>query len=409
MPNYKYLVRTREGKPEEGVLEANNEDELIGILQARGLTVVTYKEAKENETQGTPKRKKAKMHSGTKLDDLIGFARQLTTLLGAGITLLRGLEIVTMQVQSKPLHDALQAIKKDVSSGSSLKAAIAKHPKIFSKLWVNIVDTGEMTGQLPFALEQLSGFLESSAALQSKVKSATVYPLIILCVAGGAVGVFVIKIIPMFHKMYSSFGAPLPGFTELVFGICLAVKKYILLFVVGAVGIVLGFRFYLKTPEGKRQFDILCLKTPLVGDMIRELSAVRFASGLSMLIKSGTPILHAMDIVIETSSNSIVRGMLEEVKESVRGGKSMAEPLLAGGIFPDMLAHMVGVGEESGELASMLDNAAKFYGERVDATVSRLMIMFEPLLIVFIGGIVGTLVVAMFLPIFGLSTAMKSG
>jgi len=404
MPNYKYLARSKEGKPEEGFLEARSDDELIGVLQARGLTVVTFKVATDEIIKESTKKRR--MHYGVKLDDLITFSRQLTALLGAGITLLRSLEIISLQIESSRLFDSLEAIKKDLSAGSSLKAAVAKHPKIFSKLWVNIIDTGETTGQLPFAMEQLTAYLESTASLQRKIKSALVYPAIVLCVAAGAITIFIVRIIPMFYNIYQGFGAALPVFTNAVFSVCLSIKKYLLLFAGAIVALVFALRYYRAMPQGRKNMDTLMLNLFAVGDMVRQVAAVRFASGLSMLIKSGTPILHALDIVIETAGNVVIVDMLKEVKENVRAGKSMAEPLIKIGIFPDMLAHMVAVGEESGELASMLESAATFYSERLDATVGRLATLFEPMLIVVVGAIVGTLVIAMFLPIFGLSGAM---
>jgi len=404
MSNYKYLARSKEGKPEEGFLEAQSDDELIGLLQARGLTIVTFKVAGDEIIKES--MKKRRMHHGVKLDDLITFSRQLTALLGAGITLLRSLEIISLQIESSRLFDSLEVIKKDLSAGSSLKAAVAKHPKIFSKLWVNIIDTGETTGQLPFAMEQLTAYLESTASLQRKIKSALVYPAIVLCVAAGAITVFIVRIIPMFYNIYQGFGAALPAFTQAVFSVCLSIKKYLLLFTGIVVALVFAIRYYGSTPKGRKNLDTLMLNLFAVGDMVRQIAAVRFASGLSMLIKSGTPILHALDIVIETAGNVVIVDMLKEVKENVRAGKSMAEPLIKIGIFPDMLAHMVAVGEESGELASMLESASTFYTERLDATVGRLATLFEPLLIVIVGAIVGTLVIAMFLPIFGLSGAM---
>jgi type IV pilus assembly protein PilC len=406
MPTYQYIARNSQGKAEEGFIDVLGEDELVGALQAQGLTVVSFKKSDRVDKAMTKASKKRKMHPGVKLDDLITLAKQLQALLGAGITLLRSLEIISMQIQSQKLSDAIDQAKKDISAGSSFKAAIAKHPKIFSNLWVNIIETGETTGQLPFALEQLVTYLESSSSLQRKIKSALVYPIIVLCVAGAAIAIFIVKIIPMFANIYEGFGAALPVFTQSVFDVCLVIRKYLLLLVAGIAGIVVAIHYYGKTCDGRKKIDTMLLGIPLVGEVIRQISAVRFASGLNMLIKSGTPILHALDIVIDTSVNSVVTEMLQNVKENVREGRSMAEPIMKGGIFPDMLSHMVAVGEESGELANMLDNAAKFYEERVDATISRLATMFEPILIVVIGAIVGTLVIAMFLPIFGLSGAI---
>jgi len=404
---YQYIARDKQGKPKDGFLDVESEDELVRVLQAQGLIVVSFQEFDKIDKTVVSPKKKHKMHTGVKLDDLITLAKQLQVLLGAGITLLRSLEIISLQVQSKNLSQAIEQMKKDISAGSSLKAAIAKYPKVFSNLWVNIINTGETTGQLPFALEQLVAYLESSSSLQRKIKNALVYPVIVICVAIAAVTVFVVKIIPMFADIYSGFDAELPVFTQAIFAICLSIKKYLILVIGVIVAIIAGVRYYRKTYEGRKRIDGMLLNLKLIGDVMKQIAAVRFASGLHMLITSGTPILHALEIVSETSNNVIIKDMLQTVKESVREGKSMSKPIMDANIFPDMLAHMIAVGEESGALADMLKNAAKFYEERVDATISRLAAMFEPILIVVIGIVVGALVIAMFLPIFGLSSAIK--
>ena len=407
MVTYQYIARDKQGKPKDGFLDVESEDELVRVLQAQGLIVVSFQEFDKIDKTVVSPKKKHKMHTGVKLDDLITLAKQLQVLLGAGITLLRSLEIISLQVQSKNLSQAIEQMKKDISAGSSLKAAIAKYPKVFSNLWVNIINTGETTGQLPFALEQLVTYLESSSSLQRKIKNALAYPVIVICVAIAAVTVFVVKIIPMFADIYSGFDAELPAFTQVIFAICLIIKKYLILVIGVIVAIIAGVRYYRKTYEGRKRIDGMLLNLKLIGDVMKQIAAVRFASGLHMLITSGTPILHALEIVSETSNNVIIKDMLQTVKESVREGKSMSKPIMDANIFPDMLAHMIAVGEESGALADMLKNAAKFYEERVDATISRLAAMFEPILIVVIGIVVGALVIAMFLPIFGLSSAIK--
>jgi len=404
---YNYIARDKHGKPKEGFLDARSEDELVHALQSQGLIVVSYKEAGSIDEGVARPEKKGNMHSNVKFDDLITLAKQLQVLLGSGITLLRSLEIISLQVQSKKLFHTIEQIKKDISSGSSLKAAIEKYPKIFSSLWVSIISTGEATGQLPFALEQLVTYLESSASLRRKIKNALVYPVIVISVAAAAVTVFIVKIIPMFADIYSDFNAQLPAFTQVVFAICLNIKRYLLLLIGIIAAIVIGINYYRKTHEGRKVIDAMLLNLILIGDIIRQIAAVKFASGLHMLITSGTPILRALEIISEISNNVIIKDMIQKVKENVREGKSMSKPIMEASIFPDMLAHMVAVGEESGSLADMLDNAAKFYEERVDATITRLTTMFEPVLIVVIGVIVGALVIAMFLPIFSLSSALK--
>ncbi|MFH1867885.1 MAG: type II secretion system F family protein [Candidatus Omnitrophota bacterium] len=407
MPNFKYIVRDKNGKPVEGSLEAQNEDELVGMLQSQDYTVVSFSRVKVGEKADKTKKKKRRMHHGVKIDDLIVLSRQLSTLLNSGVTLLRSLEIIIMQVESVRLHTALEAVKRDISIGSTMKSAVARHPKVFSKLWVNVVDTGETTGQLPFALEQLTSYMESTAEFSRKILNAIVYPSIILCVTFIAIGVFVFFIIPMFEEIYAGFDATLPAFTQFVFFICRNLRKYSLIFVGLGAALFFGLRYYGSIYEGRKNIDRFKLNIFIFGDLIRELAAARFANALNMLLKSGTPILQALDIVIETSGNVIIMEMLQRVKQNVREGKSMAEPLIEEGILPDMLAHMVAIGEESGELANMLDNAAAFYSQRVETVVQRLTTLFEPFLIIFVGIIVGTLVIAMFLPIFGLASAIK--
>ncbi len=407
MLTYKYIARDKQGKPKEGFLDVHSEDELVRALQSQGLIVVSFEQAGRIDSAVVGSKKKYSMHSGVRFDDLITFAKQLHTLLGSGITLLRSLEIISLQVQSKNLFHTIEQIKKDISAGSSLKASIVKYPKIFSTLWVSIINTGETTGQLPFALEQLVTYLESSASLQRKIKNALVYPAIVVSVAVAAVTIFIVKIIPMFADIYSGFDAQLPAFTQVIFAICLNIKRYLLLFIGIIAAIVIGISYYRKTHEGRKRIDATLLNLAVIGNIISQIATVRFAAGLHMLIKSGAPILHALEITSEISNNVIIKDAILNVKESVREGKSMSKPIMEANIFPDMLAHMVAVGEESGSLANMLDSVAKFYEERVDATITRLTTMFEPVLIVIIGIVVGALVIAMFLPIFGLSSAIK--
>lgn len=404
MPNFKYNARTKEGKLKRGFLEAQNEEILIDILQGRGLIIISYELI---EKSAVKQKAGERFHTKVKLDDLIIFGRQLTTLVNAGITLLRSLEITSNQVRSKSLLEAVKEIKQDVAAGSPLGDALAKHPRIFSKFWVNIVATGETTGQLGYALEQLTNYLEQTAAFRRKIISALIYPAVILAVAVIAVMVFIIMIIPMFAGLYAGFSAELPVFTKIVFGVTEVIKKYFLLEIIAIAGLVFLFVNYRKTAIGRRNTDQFLLDAPLIGTIVRYGAAVRFASSLAMLVRSGTPILRAMDIIIESSDNVIIMDMLTRVKDNVREGRTMAKPMIEEGIFPDMLSNMVGVGEESGELANILDSASEFYKERLDALVTRLTTLFEPALIVMIGAVVGTLIIAMYLPIFGLAGAIK--
>ncbi|UCH12117.1 MAG: type II secretion system F family protein, partial [Candidatus Omnitrophota bacterium] len=295
MPNFKYIARTKQGKLEQGFLEAKNEDELVGILQGRGLIVTSFEPAVKARLKA---RREKRFHTRVKLDDMIVFSRQLTTLIDAGITLLRSLEITAEQITSRRLHIVLKEIRKDVAAGGSFKDAIAKHPGIFSKFWINIVEAGESSGQLGFALKQLTQYLEATAGFKRKIISALTYPAVILSVAIVAILVFIIRIIPMFSNIYSGFGAQLPVFTRIVFNISGVIKRYILLMFGAVVGIIFLFRYYIRTPLGRSNIDKLLLGIPIIGNIVRQIEAVRFASGLAMLIKSGSPFLLALDIML---------------------------------------------------------------------------------------------------------------
>ncbi|HEO64051.1 MAG TPA: type II secretion system F family protein, partial [Candidatus Omnitrophica bacterium] len=281
MAYFKYTARTRDGKLDRGFIEAESTDDVVARLQAKGLIVVSFNQAQKTSEKKTKKR----FHAKIKLDDLILFSRQLSSLLSAGITLLRSLEIVQGQISSKRLYEAITKIKESVSAGKSMKDAMSAYPKIFSKFWLNLVGTGEATGQLGFALEQMTQYLESRASLRRKIVSALVYPAVVICVAIGAILVFMLKIIPMFAGIYESFGAKLPLLTMVVVNISYVVKKFFFLSAGIAAGIIIVFYHYTKTVFGKRNIDELLLKIPGVKNIISEVAAVRFARGMSMLIK----------------------------------------------------------------------------------------------------------------------------
>ncbi|MBI4845355.1 MAG: type II secretion system F family protein [Candidatus Omnitrophica bacterium] len=410
MPDFLYKARDSEGNLVQGTMIAEGQNEVIEILQRRGLLITSVEQivAKQKVKQLSGKgMKRGHLSSRVKNDDLCIFARQLGTLLNAGVPLLRGLTVLEKQIGSAPLRFAVDRIKDDIQSGSTLRDALDKHPKVFSKFWVNLVGTGEASGQLPSVLEQIAQYFESSGELQRKVVSALIYPTILMTVCTGAILVFVIKIVPVFAQMFASFGTELPGITQMIVDFSGILRKFAVPFILLTPVLIFLFMRILKTETGRLYFDRFRLNLPIFGNLFKNIAIANFARGLGTMISSGVPILYALEIVTKTVGNRVIEDALEVVKDSVRDGKSIAEPLEQSGIFPPMVVLMVNVGEETGELSDMLKHVATFYEERIATMVERLSSLLEPFMLVFMGGVVGFLVVAMFLPIFKLATSIK--
>ncbi|MCG2704005.1 MAG: type II secretion system F family protein [Candidatus Omnitrophica bacterium] len=389
---------------------AEGQNEVIEILQRRSLLITSVEQIvvrQKTIKSSFQISQKAMLSRRVKNDDLCIFARQLGTLLNAGVPLLRSLAVLARQISSAPLRDAIDKIKEDIQSGSTLRDALDKHPKVFSKFWVNLVGTGEASGQLPSVLEQIAQYFESSGELQRKVVSALMYPAILMTVCTGAILVFVIKIVPVFAEMFSGFGSELPPITQLVVDLSNILRAVALPVILLLPLIIFLLVRILKTETGRLYFDRFRLSLPIFGTLFRHIAIANFTRGLGTMISSGVPILYALEIVTKTVGNKVVEDALEVVKDSVRDGKSIAEPLEQSGIFPPMVVLMVNVGEETGELSDMLKHVAVFYEERIAMVVDRLSLLLEPFMLVFMGAVVGFLVIAMFLPIFKLATSVK--
>ena len=401
MPNFRYTARDGEDKLVQGSIEALGQDEVISRLQEKGLIVTSVVEetAKRTLTEKAKRR-----HNKVKLDDLVLLARQLATLLGAGLTLLRGLDIIANQVESSLLHSTVNRLKQDVKAGLSFRDALAKHPKIFSSYWLNLVETGESSGKLPSTLNQLANFLESQAVFQRKIVSALIYPALLLLVAIGAIAVFLLKVIPTFEGIFGDFGMDLPVLTTIVIKISAVMRRGFLF--IGAVLVVGGYLLYryVQTEIGRWNYDQLKLRAPLVGNFVHLMLTARFTRGLATLVISGVPLLYAIEIMGRTSGNVVMKEALEKVKAGVRDGRTLAGPLEQSGMFSSMVIQMVHVGEETGELSNMLDKVATYYEQQIDVLVTRMVSLFEPIMIVFMGGVIGVLVLSMFLPIFNLAS-----
>ncbi|MFA5388249.1 MAG: type II secretion system F family protein [Candidatus Omnitrophota bacterium] len=406
MPFFRYLARDREGKLIDEVIETTSEGELVNGLQAKGLLVISV--GPVPETKSKKRADTRRYHRSVKPNDLIMFSRELATLLGAGVTLIKSLDILCRQIESRVLLRAVEQIKKDVEGGYTFQNALKKHDKIFSSFWINLVETGEASGHLPSSLDQVAVYLEENAELKRKIVSALIYPIVLVGVATGAIAVFLLKIIPIFTEIFKGFNVELPVLTQMVISLSNVVRKYFFIVAGILIGLIFLLKRYISTETGRWRFDGFMLKLPVVGQLMREIATERFASGLGTLIKSGVPILHALEIAEKTAGNKVMEKALREVKTAVKEGKGMGQTMQESSLFSPLVIQMISVGEEIGELGKMLDRVSVFYKERVNTFITRFTTMFEPIILVFMGIVIGVLVIAMFMPIFSISSAVKA-
>ncbi len=407
MPLFVYTARTRAGKIETGSLEARDEDMLLAMLQERGLLVTSIVAAGRDELLTKRAGRKKRYHYRVTLDDLILLARQMATLLDAGVPLLRSLIVVSDQVESRTLDKVLYLVRKDVEGGRALSEALKKHRRVFSPFWINLVETGEASGQLPFVFDQVAKYLEEAGTLQRKIISALMYPAILTVVALGTIAVFMLRIIPIFERIFNEFQVELPFLTLMIIKISSFARRYFIFEILILAGLIFAVRKISQTEKGRWVLDRWKLKLPIFGHLFRMVAIERFASAFSVLIKSGVPILYALEIVEKAAGNKLVEAALEKVKSAVRAGQSMSKPMAESEVFPPIVVEMVEVGEEAGELANMLSRLGAFYKERIDTFISRFTAAFEPVVLITMGIIVGVIVISMFLPIFGLSSAIR--
>ncbi|MFA6141783.1 MAG: type II secretion system F family protein [Candidatus Omnitrophota bacterium] len=404
MANFKYVAKDQEGKSVTGVFEAANRQEVINALRKKDLIIVSVGEASSKFSSILSFGSKKKI----KLEDLVVFSRQLSTMVDAGIPLVGALDILGEQMDNKTFGAIIIGVRNDVETGLSLSDAIGKHKDVFSSLYVNMVKAGESSGMLDEILDRLAEYLEKTSALQHKVKGALVYPAVISSMALGITLIMLLKVIPVFKDMFEGMGAKLPTPTAVLITVSDFLRHYFILGAAALVGIWILLSRYIKTEKGRLQVDSILLKMPIFGILFRKVAIGKFTRTLSTLIKSGVPILAALEIVGKTAGNTVVEKAIENVRSNVREGENIAEPLARSKIFPPMVTRMVSVGEQSGELEKMLSKIADFYDEQVDTAVGSLTSMMEPLIIAFLGIVIGSIVICMFLPIFKLSSIVSS-
>lgn len=401
MPSFKYVAKDNEGKAATGFFEAADRAAAIDALRKKGLIIISVNEALPKTKSVFSFRKKK-----IKIDDLVVFSRQLATMVDAGIPLVGALDILGEQIENKAFGDIILKIRNDVETGSSLSEALWKHKKIFSTLFVSMVKAGESSGMLDEILDRLATYLEKTSALQKKITSALVYPAVVSGMALSITLLLLLKVIPIFKTIFAGFGADLPKPTMVLIMISDTIQKYFL-FIVIAIGLIASFfARYINTEKGRLKADALSLKLPIFGILFRKVAISKFTRTLSTLIKSGVPILNSLEIVGKTAGNKAIEVAIEKVRTNVREGEGIADPLGKSGLFPPMVVRMVAVGEQSGELEKMLSKIADFYDEQVDAAVSALTSLIEPLIIAFLGVVIGTIVICMFLPIFKITTVI---
>ena len=401
MPVFLWEGQTRKGEKKKGEIEAANEAALRGILRRQGLTSITVKQKPKNLSEYLPFLKQK-----VKEKEVVIFARIFATMINAGLPLIQCLDLLAQQEQNKTFAQIITAIKEDIEGGSTLSDALRKYPKVFDDLFVNLVAAGESGGILDVILQRLSNYMEKAMKLKSKVKGAMTYPASVLVISIAVVSLLLVKVIPTFQKMFEGFGGELPGPTQFLITLSTYAQKYFLVAIIALAVAVYAFRRYYKTEKGTLLIDDLILKSPVFGPLLKKVAVARFTRTMSTMMTSGVPILEGLAIVSKTAGNKVVENALIRVRKRISEGKTIAEPLLETGIFPPMVVQMIAVGEATGALDAMLSKIADFYDDEVDTAVDAMTALLEPFMMVFLGGVVGGMIIAMYLPIFKMASVV---
>ena len=397
---FQWSGKTPRGIVETGEITAATKEEVIAALRKRNITATVVLE----------KPKKAGMSFGGKVKDkdIVVFTRQFATMIDAGLPLVQALDILSTQVENKSFAKTLGQVKVDVESGSTYADGLKRHPRVFSELYVNMVAAGEAGGILDTILNRLAAYIEKAMKLKKKVKGAMVYPAVVTSIAVMVIAVIMIFVVPTFSKMFVTLGGTLPLPTRIVIDMSHFIGGIGGLMTAGLItAFVIFIVQFRRTEKGKKTTDTILLKLPIFGPLINKVAVAKFTRTLGTLVSSGVPILDGLEITAKTSGNKVVEYAIMDVRKGVVGGKTLAEPITKAKVFPPMVTHMIAVGESTGALDAMLGKIADFYDDEVDAAVSNLTAMMEPMLMVFLGGAVGFIVVAMYLPIFKLITLIK--
>jgi type IV pilus assembly protein PilC len=403
MAEFTWEARGRTGELRRGTMEADNEDAVNQRLRQQQLAPVRVQK-KRRLTEFS-------FGSGVATKDLVTFTRLFATMIDAGLPLVQCLDILSGQQTNKKFGAVLKDVKSSVEGGSSFSEALRRHPKVFDELFVNLVAAGETGGILDSIMVRLSVYLEKRQKLIRQVRGAMVYPSIVILIAGGVMTVLLTFVIPAFENMFKDFGGGrdnLPALTRLIIGISEGFVSALPYLVVLLGGAIFGISWVYRQPKGKHFFHRMFLTLPIMGPVLRKIAVARFTRTLGTLLQSGVPILDSLDICARTAGNVIIEGGVSYVRQSISEGKNMAEPLAQSKIFPDMVVQMIAVGEQTGALDQMLNKVADFYEEETDIAVAAMTSAIEPILMVGVGGMVGVVLIAMYLPIFSLAGNIKS-
>jgi type IV pilus assembly protein PilC len=392
MPVYDYKGKTLGGKQVQGELKAKNKMELERFLRSNKILATSISKK--------PSQIKIRIGSGIKKIDISRFTRQFATMISAGLPMVQCLEILATQMESPEFRRIVGEVKESVQSGSTLSEALGRHKKVFDDLYVNMVEAGEVGGALDTILVRLALYREKADRLIRKVKGAMVYPIVVMVVAIGVTFAMLRFIVPVFAKMFQGLGAELPAPTQFVLGISKFLQQNGLLLVVGILGLIVAYKLFVRQPNGRMTVDSFKLKMPLLGELIRKSSVSRFTRTLATLLSSGVSILDALNITARTSGNMVLQRAIKQAMVSIAEGETITAPLKDCGVFPPMVTQMISVGEKTGGLDDMLTKIADFYDEEVDAAVAALTSIIEPVIIVFMGAMIGGILIAMYLPMF---------
>lgn len=415
---FKFEAKDTSGRTVRGTVAAESQNDVVADLRRRNLTPLEIKRSgggmglfggKKAAATAGPKGKKQAKKASVNKGELEVFTRQLATMLSAGIPMLEGLEILADQAESPGFGFCLNRVVEDIRSGSDLSKALEGHKKVFSHIYVSMVRAGEVSGQIDTILTRLAEYLEAAAHLRSEIKSAMTYPVISLFLVFGIASFLMIGIVPSFKPVFESLEVELPGLTVFIMDVAFFMKDYWYL-IFGSIGAMFfGFKTFTGTPRGAFVRDAAFLKLPVFGPLFKKVALSRFARTFSTLVKSGVPILGAMEIVSDTSGNLVISKIVDEARDAVRNGESLVEPFSRSAVFPPMVTKMIGIGERSGALDQLLEKIAEFYDQQVEAEVKGLTSMIEPIMIAVMGVIVGGIVLAVFLPIFKLQEKLSGG
>jgi type IV pilus assembly protein PilC len=396
MPAFVWKGRSRGGQTQEGQVLADSRDAAMAMLRRQNIQVTSVRE-KGKEIKVLPRLPRS---IGSKRIAI--FTRQFSVMLDAGLPLVQCLEILGDQEEHRGFQAIINQVRTDVESGASLADAMRKHPKAFDHLFTNMVAAGEAGGILDIILQRLSTYIEKIVKLKSQVKSALIYPVTVVLIAAGVVTIILWKVIPVFAQLFAGLGSEMPLLTRAVIGASNFVARFFPFILIVLIGGVFAIRYYHKTHRGKRVIDGAMLKIPVIGMLLRKIAVARFCRTLGTLTSSGVPILDGLEITAKTAGNAIVEDAVMAVRKSVEEGRTISEPLADTKVFPPMVVQMINVGEQTGALDQMLSKIADFYEEEVDTAVAGLMKLLEPIMITFLGGVIGTIVTAMYLPLYSI-------